>query len=442
MKWFNTSLTALAIIGALLVGVVSYKDIPVWKLFLVKDFNSLDFSVLLNKEQNFMGEIESLAGSGLKRRMMNEGVFNKLRLSDQVFNGDIIITDALTKAVVKFKDGSTLVIDPGSMVKLEFHSDKTGLLAIAKTPKVAVLSGSVTGTAGLKDLNITNLQGQSLTVAPAETNKVQVKAKVKPLVKINPERLTKLNLPPPAPKPVPVVEEIKPIAVAKAEPLPVVPPVVPPKAVIPKELPRKIASVPATAALGVLDVEPVKIAGLKGLNSNLYQGEDIRTFFVDLKWEAVQQADGYNVEFFLDSALTKPWFQVQTENNYYRLTQIINGTVYYQVIALHRKKAIGKTKPQALTFNYNGPELKNPKSGSLLSAQEGTYYFTWEKTNFTEKYVLEISKTQDFSKIVKKEVDSNFIQIPLLQGTYYWRVSAMMGQVVSRPSKINVVVIK
>lgn len=440
MRFFNNFLTGLAIVLLLLTGFVSYKDIPVWKLFLFKDFNSIDLSVLLNKEQNSMGQISELSGNGLKRRTLTEGFFKNVHLNDQVFSGDVLITDSTTKAVLKFTDGSILSIDPGSMVKLDFHTDKTGLLNIAKNPKVEVLTGSVTGTGGAKDLKITNAQGQNLTVAAHSTNKVQVAPKETAPVKINSDRLTKLNLPLPAPKPI----EVKPVPVQQAEVKPEIfsPPVMPKTDFVQKDPPRRIASIPENASMGILDIETPKIAGLKGLSSNIYQGEDIRSFFVDLKWEALQSATGYNLELFLDRGLTKPWFNVQTENNYYRITQLINGTVYYQVTALHNKKAIGKTKSQSLTFNYNGPELKNPKSGTQLDSAEGVYYFTWEKTNFTDKYILEISKTPEFTKIVKKESDSNFIQIPLISGVYYWRVSSKLGEVISKPSKTNPLVIK
>lgn len=451
MKYLDNFLRVVAIFLLVVSGWVYHQETPVWKLFLVKDFNSLDLSMLLIKDQNDLGLISELKGSGLKRRTVNEGIFNSLRVQDTVFGGDIITTDHSTMAVIKFNDGSVLEIQPGSMVKLDFYMDKSGLLKIAKNPKVEVLSGVVTGTGGTQALTMSNGQGQNLTVAAHATNTVQAPVKNKPVTRINANQLSKLNLPvaeevvPNAPGlvkesmvPKPVAPVLNPVAASPA----VVAPTAPKAEVIPKA-PRKVASIPPKSViLATLDVEPSKIAGLKGLNSNLYQGEDIRTFFVDLKWEEVPAATGYKLEFFLDSGLTNPWFQVETGNNYYKLTQMFSGSIFYQVTALHNQKVIGKTKPQPLSFNYQGPELKNPKSGTQLEAAEGFYYFTWEKTNFTDKYVLEVSKDPQFNKIVKKEVTANFVQMPLLSGVYYWRVSSKLGDVVSKPSKVNTLVIK
>jgi hypothetical protein len=439
MKYLDNGLRGLAALLLFGAVVISYQEIPVWKLFLVKDFNSLDLSVLLNKDQNSLGQISELRGSGLKRRTLNEGFFNTLKINESVFGGDIVTTDNATLAVIKFNDGSTLEIQPGSMVKLDFHMDQSGLLKIAKNPKVEVFSGSVTGTGGINALKITNLAGQNLTVAAHSSNTVQAETKVLTApTKISSDQLTRLNLP--APKP--VVPAAAPVAVPAVAQAPVVPPSAPKVEVIPKAPPRKIASIPASAPVGLLDVEPPKIAGLKDLNSNIYQGEDMRSFFVDLKWEEVAAASSYNLEFFLDSGLTKPWFHVETGNNYYKLTQMFSGSVYYQVTAKLKNRVLSKTKAQVLTFNYHGPDLKNPKTGTQLQASESFYYFTWEKTNFTDKYVIEISKNPEFTKIIKKEIETNFIQIPLLSGTYYWRVSSKLGEVVSKPSKVNTLVIK
>jgi hypothetical protein len=446
MKYFDNLLRLFAVILLGLAGFVSYQEIPVWKLFLVKDFSSLDLSVLLVKEQEKIGEVQFLNGSGFKRKMVEESFFKNLKVKDKVFSGDVVTTDESTRAVITLDDGGVLEIQPQSMVKLEFHRQNDGLLKIAKNSKVQVLTGSVKGTGGSKDLQISDRSGQTLVLNKNSSNVVENKPVVKVAPKVSLEKVKKLNLPQRvvAQEPVitPPVENVKPMEIKPVEETPVakVQPAVTPTEVIPKAVKRPVVSQPPF--MGSVGIQPAKIAGLSNLNSNTYNGEDLRNFFVNLKWEEVPGASGYEVLFFTDKNMTQQWFNVKTENNYYRLNQIFNGQLIYKVKALKGNKLISESKPANLNFNFQGPALKNPKHNTQLDKDETVYFFTWEKTNFTDKYILEISKDAQFSKIVKKESEQNFTQVPLLSGVYYWRVSSKHGNFLSSPSKVNTLYIK
>lgn len=451
MMWVNRLINALAILIFITAATISYKEIPVWKLFLAKDFSSLDWSILLIKDREPLGQVIKFQGTGLKRKFKDESYFNSLKNHEEVYGGDIVSTDDNSSATIKFSDGSELEIAPQSMVKIDFHAEKEGFLKIVKNPKVEVFSGSVKGVGGQNSLKLSSINGEKLTVDAYSVNVLQAnKPKQSQPVKISAAQVQRLQLPPPpvVPQAIPVNQippSSSPPAVAQqAHPTMTSQAQVAPMEVVPKDPPRKVASIPPHRPLlmGRLETTPAKIAGMTNLANNTYQGEDLRNFFVDLKWEEDPSATAYNLELFLDSELKKPWFNVKTGNNYYRLTRMFNGTVYYRVQALHNHKVISETKSTALAFKYQGPELKNPKNKSLLQASEGVYYFTWEKTTFTDKYVIEISKDAAFQKVVKKEVENNFVQLPLIGGTYYWRVRAKQGEILSTPSSVNMVVIK
>lgn len=449
MKYLERFILFSSLVLILAVSAVMVKDIPVWKLFLVTDIKSLDFSVLISKQTDPLGQVSFMSSSGLKRKTLEEGYFNNLKMRDSVFNGDIITTDAITRAVIKFQDGGELEIQPQSMVKIDFSVYKEGLLSIAKTPKVEVLTGSVKGTGGKKQLEISDLDGKVLPSNGEDLSKPVVKVFNN---KLSSDKVAKLNLPKRSVAQLPPTqpEPVAPVAI----PTPPVPnPSIKnsPESVLPKveqfqvvkPQPKKQLPPPLPNPMRQVAMEPHKIAGLSTLKDNTYQGEDLRNFFVDLKWEAYPEATGYVLNFYKDVNKSQLWFSTQTPENHYRLTQIFNGQVFYEVKAVKGSKQIGNSTVQNLNFNYKGPALKNPKTNSQLDAESVNYFFTWEKTNFTDKYILEISKDPSFSqKAYRKTVEQNFVQIPLLKGTYYWRVYSVQGEVTSSSSIVNTLFIK
>lgn len=348
----------------------------------------------------------------------------------------MVITDETTKAVIKFNDGSQIEINPQSMIKLEFAKNENGLLSIAKSPKVEVLKGNVSDV-GLKQLEITKI-----TKAPTKERRYSDFK-----TKISHEQIQKLELTKSRSiaqesnqikeQPL-VVETVKEQVSEPMESVQVTP--VASKQIVAPESKPEMKTKPSV--LKQVETEKPLIAGLSSLNSNAYNGEDLRTFFVDLSWQPYYQATAYLVKFYQDEKLTNLWFSAKTKENKYRMNQMFNGNLYYVVEAYRGNSKVGASLSKSLTFNYQAPELKNPKNNTVLNSEDMQYLFTWDKKNFTSEYVLEIAKDPSFSSGYKKTVKENFVSVPLLKGTYYWRVFAKNGELLSTSSKINVVTIK
>lgn len=442
MKWTDKIVLFLATTLGAVALTVQVFDVPMWKVFLFKDFSVLELSSLMNSKSVSLGSVHAISGAGLKRKSEEVGYFSALNVKGNVFNGDVLVTDEHTKAVIKFTDGSQLEIAPQSMVKLDFAKAESGLLSIAKTPKIEVLKGNVFDVGTTKHLSIT----KSPVIAKVETKPVlknrvsleQIKKLELPkreIAQAEPMKVEPLLEPTPEPEvePVPEVKPLPPVVTAPPMPKPIVS--------IPKPQPKPVVANKPTVLRQVMLDEP-KIAGHKGVVDNVYNGEDLRSFFVDLQWEPYAGATSYTVNFYQDANKQSLWFSAKTQDPSYRLSQMFNGTLYYEVEAHKGQTKIGVSKASPLKFAYAAPELQNPQPNSELDASEMNYFFTWEKKNFTSEYIIEVGKDEKFAKTYKKVVKTNFIQMPLLTGTYYWRVFAKNGDLVSSPSQVYKIVIK
>lgn len=411
---------------------IYYTDTPIWKLFLFKDFNSMDWTVLISKKNKDLGKVQTLVGGGLKRKYEDEGFFSNIKTAELVYQGDTISTDSSTKAVLLFKDGSQLEINPMSMIKLDFNQSDSNFLGISKAPKIEVLQG-VVADVGTKSLTITQ--------APKEIKEVQI-TQIPLKTRVPSDQLKDIPLPK---REIASVQE-QPLnnqenTEQKAESVEVEPPQnFAPVVEIPPT-PKVIDSPPPIKPLvkkynlkEVLIEKPL-ISGTESLSDNNYKGEELRDFFVDISWESIKNAEEYEIEFYTNFHKNEKIFQAKTKENKYRYLQIFNGKLFYVVKAKNQQSILATSKINEVEFNFLPPTLKNPSNFAELDKSSTLFFFTWEKKNFTQEYIFEIAKNGDFSTAYSKTIKNNFIKIPLLSGEYTWRVRSKNGNFVSPASK-------
>jgi len=171
--------------------------------------------------------------------------------------------------------------------------------------------------------------------------------------------------------------------------------------------------------------------------SNEY--DENRTGQLDLllNWKQFKKIKNYQLKIFDPKRPEKP-IEVESVKG---LKTPLNpkyleeGQLVYQVAAALPNGFEVYSKPGEFRFTFNPPDLKNPQNGAVLKL--GRIIMTWEKTNFTTGYVVEISKNSNFEKLVgTQNTDENFAFVEGLNvGTYYWRVKSKNKKIESPPGK-------
>lgn len=186
---------------------------------------------------------------------------------------------------------------------------------------------------------------------------------------------------------------------------------------------------------------PPLVAGQKMAN-NAFMGSLQKDFKVDFRWEGPVAVHAYRLDFFHAPTDRKAGISFDVKGN--RLTirrsQAFNGTFYYQVVGVAGPFSV-VSRREPFRFDFLPPLPTVPADGATVKAPaEGAeVLFTWQKTNFTESYRFELSRTNDFSKpIFFKEQKENFLVIRrVTPGTYFWRVQGVAGKVTSVPSQAH-----
>lgn len=188
-----------------------------------------------------------------------------------------------------------------------------------------------------------------------------------------------------------------------------------------------------------LTLNPPLVAG-QHMANNAFMGALQKDFKVDFSWSGPPAVTNFRLDFFHQPTDKKAGLSFPVKGNRFALkrSQAINGTFYYQVVG-NKGPFVLVSKRAPFRFDFLPPLPTVPIDGATLKGQTGgtEVLFTWQKTNFTESYRFELSRTPDFSKpIYKKDLKENFLIIRrVTPGTFYWRVQGIAGKVTSVPSQ-------
>ena len=192
-----------------------------------------------------------------------------------------------------------------------------------------------------------------------------------------------------------------------------------------------------------LKIDDPLISGQK-MSNNRYMGKIIKNFDINLKWESIPNPDRYRLRFFRQKAGKKPLLERTLSKNTYDLNRnrVPKRIVYMEVTAFDKNGFYYKSPRRGFRFDFSPPLLKNPPNQSEVFWEEllveGIPYeiFTWERTNFTLKYEIEVARDADFKDVfVKKSIKDNFLNVKLQKrGRYFWRVKSIGHNFTSVPS--------
>ncbi len=212
---------------------------------------------------------------------------------------------------------------------------------------------------------------------------------------------------------------------------------------VPKRLKSRFQVRPEFEAIELL---PPLIGG-KEISNNELNGEMLQEFDITLRWKKYRRADDYTILVTERPDSPKPMVQRKTEEVEYRFNRnkVYNRQFYYLVKAQLPSGFVATSKSQVFNFVFLPPKLVVPESGARLSLAglNGNLLMTWQKTNFTKGYEIQISRDPRFQVVaLQKKVSENFlIFTPPGAGTYYWRVKSFSSGVESTFSAARILVL-
>jgi hypothetical protein len=186
------------------------------------------------------------------------------------------------------------------------------------------------------------------------------------------------------------------------------------------------------------------LVGGAAVVSNELQDEVLKDFEITLRWKEYKTARKYHLKLMQDSKSGKPLMERDIDETKYELNKnkVYNGKIYYQLMSELPSGFRVISESQPFMFNFLGPKPVMPQDGAQVSAKgmasgDQTILLTWQKTNFTELYQVELAKDAAFARpVFKKRLKENFLVLqPLAVGKYWWRIRSISGDLESPPSK-------
>lgn len=183
----------------------------------------------------------------------------------------------------------------------------------------------------------------------------------------------------------------------------------------------------------------------ENVTTNIFDGRHLSRFDVTFSWKSYSTATDYSIEIFQSKDDQVPIMTKKTSATKFTIDRktVLAGTIYYRIKASLPSGFTVYSARSAFSFDFLPPMLVLPKNKAVLTStdiknENNKILFTWQKTNFTESYEIEISTNSAFtSSITKQRTKENFILLPAFpKGSYWWRVRSVASTTISRPSPI------
>ena len=186
------------------------------------------------------------------------------------------------------------------------------------------------------------------------------------------------------------------------------------------------------------------LVGGKNASSNKLSGDLLDNFNITLRWEKLQGINEYQIWIGSRPTGKKALIQKTVKHPEYTMNKnkIFAGQFYYKASAELKGGFIATSKAEKFAYSFLPPVQVVPEhnaiiTSSTLKAEGGSILLTWQKTNFTRGYELEISTDEAFKvPFIKKALKENYIilQNPAV-GKYWWRVRSFSEKLSSPMSQ-------
>lgn len=416
----------LVVFGAILFmtsAVILVTDYPLRKYFF--DFND-------SENQPKIGHLAKNQGPP-KRQQIGGSEFNGLKLGEDLFALDVVVAGPGTTARLRFEDDSTTVdLAENTMVRLAFHKEIT-FGGVRRLGELNVVSGNVTARTH-KSKFLIRSQGKVFTVAPNTQQGLNVR-------EVNGKMVTELT-PPVALKEDRVDTDdedfVVPVATPSPEPSPAPSPTPPPP-------PPKPVVKPVLKSVRPLEFKSALVSGNPS-TSNKIRNEVVTDFNIEIRWENYPGAKYYKIWFASKPDSPRPLLEkTLTKNSYFfNKGKLFVGQFYYRVFAYLASGQVAVSETRKFAFEFLPPILTSPVDRSMISRKslekaDERLFLSWQKTNFTEKYELEVYRDPQLRSLVLKKLllQNYWVFDQLKQGEYWWRVRSRAKDLSSAYSQLH-----
>ncbi|MCC7442909.1 MAG: FecR domain-containing protein [Bdellovibrionales bacterium] len=189
-----------------------------------------------------------------------------------------------------------------------------------------------------------------------------------------------------------------------------------------------------------IDVGEPLIGGAPA-RSNEYAGASIADFDITLVWDPFPRATYYQVDVYKDPTTRVPVLERRVAETKYAINKdkVFSGRIYYRVSTELRNGFVATSGMVTFRFDFLPPVAMIPKENARITqkdiaAEGGKILFTWQKTNYTEAYELQVATDPAFANtIARQKTEENFALMKSPPpGTYYWRLRSL-GKGASSP---------
>jgi hypothetical protein len=201
---------------------------------------------------------------------------------------------------------------------------------------------------------------------------------------------------------------------------------------------------------GIDPIEP--LIGGKAVSSSRLSGSLLNDFDITLRWKPYPGATRYRVIVrsrrndakgpTLERMVTGPSFR-------FSHGQVFSGQFYYQIKAEARNGFIARSELKPFVFSFLAPAPTMPADRSVIDAEQleqenDSVLMTWQKTNFTDWYEIQLSTEPDFKKILRqqRQRENFYVFKSPAPGRYFWRVRSSSKDIVSPFSRAYELTIK
>jgi hypothetical protein len=432
-----------------------------------------------------VGRVSLLQG-GLRRQFSGEAEFKGIDRDESLYDEDTLVTGPDSTATLVLDDGSTIELAPNTMVRLHFLTRLT-LGGISRAASVDVVAGDIKNKGSDDTRLVVHKAARPIVVAkvipvpkppPPPIDPEQLIA-VKKVDLIAPRQGTQLALD----KGTQVLE--KPVSFTWH--------VTPPNRAVEVTLFKLASRAPGaprtevfrqvvadkdgqgtvdwklsspgyyewqlrdskgkpipgarrSSALFWLDpdfegIDPLEpLVGGEALSSSKLNGRQLKNFDITLRWKPFPGADKYRIAIRTRPTDPRPVLEktVAQPQYLFNKNKVYNGEIYYQIQSSLRSGFVAHSPVKPFVFSFLAPVPVTPLNHARISADElanegDSVLITWQKTNFTDYYDLEIAKDPDFKAMaVKERLKENFYVFRSPPpARYYWRVRSSTQQVIS-----------
>lgn len=169
----------------------------------------------------------------------------------------------------------------------------------------------------------------------------------------------------------------------------------------------------------------------------LTEGAEIVTF----RWEKSQYASAYEITVARDEKMTDTVMKISSRINTISTSELDAGKYFWTVKSLYPSSITpdsivsgpGRFTMEKMKFSLSKPVPLDP--GPVTTA--GPFLLNWKGVSGAKTYTVEIAADPDFKAIIlSKSTSDSFLKVDakIPQGKYFWRVSALSGEISSDTS--------